>query len=132
MKKTFPNRNGTSSVEFALVFPVILTFFIGMIGLTQVFLLNDTAQHAAYEGARSGLVITNSKDDVEDAVASFARSMGVRNTLVNVTPDTLDSSTREVSVTVSIPMRDNAWISAPFLPKDWAVNANITLAREAE
>ena len=60
------------------MFPIILTFFIGMIGMTQALLLNDTAQHAAYEGARQGLVLTSDSKSVKSAVTDFTKSMGLK------------------------------------------------------
>ena len=44
-------RTGATAVELAICFPIILVFFIGMVGVTQAFTLRDTAQHAAYEGS---------------------------------------------------------------------------------
>lgn len=126
------NRKGTSSVEFALVFPITLLFFVSQIGLMQIFLLNDTAQHAAYEGAREGLVITSTAQDAEDAVQAFASSMNVRDVTVDVEPDNFTSSTQEVTVAVSIPLNSNAWISVPFMPDNWAVESTVTLSRQSE
>ncbi|MEM9410177.1 MAG: TadE/TadG family type IV pilus assembly protein [Planctomycetota bacterium] len=125
-------RQGSSSVEFALLFPLVLLFFTACVGLTQGFLLKDTAQHAAYEGVRTALVITSSADDVTTAVNEFTSSMGIDGAVVTVEPSELTQTTAEVSVTVSIPLSENAWIKLPFLPEALFCESTVTLARRQD
>ena len=119
-------------MEFALLFPLVLLFFTTCVGFTQGFLLKDTAQHAAYEGARTGMVITSTTEDVEAAVEAFTTSMGIDGVAIEVEPDELSSATEEISVTVSIPLDGNSWIRVPYLSDDFACESTVTLVRIQE
>ncbi len=126
----FPTqRGGATSVEFAFVFPLILVFFIAMTVMTQAFVMRDTAQHAAYEGARAGLVVNSSVEDVEAAVEKFTQMLKLRDVEVAVDPPVFTQGTNRVTVTVSIPYRSNAWCAAGFMPEEWSSSATISLRR---
>ena len=49
-------RRGVTTVEFALVLPILFTFFIGMIEFTRLSNLRHAADNAAYEAARCVVV----------------------------------------------------------------------------
>lgn len=122
-------RKGASSVEFALTFPLVLFFFTGLIAFTQAILLRDTAQHAAYEGARKGLTIDATNASVVSDVKDFLKTMRVANPVIEVTPANLNTTSEQVSVTVRIPFQDNAWIAAAFIPDNWTMGAEVTLTK---
>ena len=132
LKQKKVNREGATAVEFAICFPIIMTFFIGMVGITQAFTLRDTAQHAAYEGVRKGIILDSKASDCEEAVQEFARRIRIRGAVTTVTPATLSNSDREITVGVAIPMNENAWIAAPFFPDGWNLYAEVTLSRETD
>lgn len=125
-------RRGASAVEFALVFPLVLFFFTGLVAFSQAILLRDTAQHAAYEGARKGITLDANKEDVIHASKEFLKVMNVQNPEINVTPENVSSTTRDVTVSVRIPFRDNAWIAAGFIPENWALGAQVRLTKFRE
>lgn len=112
-----------------MVFPLILFFFMAMVVLTQAFVMRDVAQHAAYEGARKGLVLTSTPDDVEIAVNDFLTTLRLENAEITVFPDEFNNTTNEISVTVSIPFSTNAWVGAGFMPGQWTSSSTITLRR---
>lgn len=122
-------RKGASAVEFALVFPLVLMFFTGLIAFSQAILLRDTAQHAAYEGARKGMTIDATNEEVVAETIEFLRVMRIKNPSVQVTPAIITSTTENVSVTIRIPFRDNAWIAAGFVPENWTMGADVTLTK---
>ncbi len=126
------DRKGATAVEFAICFPIIMVFFIGMVGVTQAFTLRDTAQHAAYEGARKGILLNSKASDCEDAVQEFARRIRIRGAVTTVAPQTLSNNVKEITVGVAIPMNENAWVAAPFFPDNWSLYAEVKLTRETE
>ena len=131
-RRRLVSRTGASSVEFALVFPIILTFFIGMIVLTQAFVLKDMTQHAAYEGTRQGIVLNATAEDAQAAAAEFMQMMGMRGVEVATEPAQFSNSTREVAITVSVPMNENAWIAAPFMPENWVISSRVEIAKRTD
>ena len=125
----YAQRFGATSVEFAFVFPIILLFFVGLTSMTQGFLLRDTAQHAAYEGARAATLLTADVETAETAVVDFLDSMKIRGGQVEVQPATLGAATEQVTVVVSIPYGENAWIGGGFMSRDWVASGSVTLNR---
>jgi Flp pilus assembly protein TadG len=125
-------RTGATAVELAICFPIILVFFIGMVGVTQAFTLRDTAQHAAYEGARRGILLNSKASDCDDAVQEFVRRIRIRGAVTTVSPQTISNAVQEITVGVTIPMNENAWVAAPFFPKSWNLYAEVKLTRETE
>lgn len=121
-------RRGVVAVEFAIVLPVILLVFFGVIFITQSILLRDTAQHAAYEGARRGLVLDASAADCIAKTQEFLEKIDIHGATVTVSPEELAPSSPKVSVTVSIPMSQNAWVNVFPVQRDFV--RNITLTRE--
>ena len=130
-KKKRTRRTGATAVEFALTFPIVLTFFFGMLVITQAFTLRDTVQHAAYEGVRKGLLLNSTAQDCKDAVNEFASAMRVRGVSTEVTPSVLSNTTKKITVKVDVPMNKNSWVVVPFMPKNWMLSAEVTLTREA-
>ena len=122
-------RRGATAVEFAIVFPIVITIFTMMLAFSQAVLLRDTAQHAAYEGARSALRLQATSGEVEAAMNDFLDAVRVRGALIEIDPPTITSSTENVSITVRIPFSDNAWVAGPLIPQDWRMGANVTLEK---
>ena len=117
------------SVEFALVFPVILGFFFGTVVLIQAYTLRDTAQHAAYEGARKAMVFDATSGDCVDAVEEFLQIMRLEAGDITVTPSTITTATEEVTVRVDIPFANNAFMAGGLIPDDWQTSGQVTLQR---
>ncbi len=122
-------RVGATTVEFAFVFPIIMFFFIGIVAVTQAFLVRDMAQLAAYESAREGTLFDATAVDVEEKAAQIVRTMGLRDYEVDISPANISNSTPEVTVSITIPMHRNAWVAGPFLPSVWNVQSSVTLRK---
>lgn len=122
-------QSGTATVEFALVFPLVLMFFLGLTIFTQSFLLRDSAEHAAYEGARQGTNLQATSEDIISSVETFLSVMRINVSDVTVSPTEITTATEEIEVTVDIPFADNSWIGAAFIPEDWMISSTIKLRR---
>ncbi len=122
-------RRGATAVEFALIFPIILTFFVAAMAFTQAFMLRDTAQHAAYKGVRRGIVWNATTADVKAEVQNFLSQLGIREAVVTTEPSVIDNNVPTIRVNVSIPMNRNAWVASPFMPADFAPFSSVALNR---
>ena len=121
-----------STVEFVLVFPVLMTFFGAMIVFAQANLLRYTAQYAAYEGARSAIVPGATSEQVLETTKQTLAVVDVRDAEIMVRPAVITEDVSEVQVSVSVPMGPNLWwiAATPFIPEDWRLQAGITMKRE--
>jgi Flp pilus assembly protein TadG len=125
-------RRGASTVEFALVFPIIMTFFGAMVVFAQANLLRDTAQHAAYEGARAAIVPGATAKNAMQATKQMMAIVDTRQAEIRITPSVITDDVESVRVDVNIPMGPNLWWMAatPFIPEDWTMTASVELNRE--
>lgn len=91
--------------------------------------IRQTAVNAAYEGARRGIVPGASETDVKDVTENILDIVGTRSATVTVVPAVLTSEMTEVTVTVSVPLEQNGWVSSRFFVGKYVETA-CTLKRE--
>jgi hypothetical protein len=123
MKRQKPNsrgRQGAAMVEFAVVVPILMLFFGGMIEIAHLFLLQHTMDTAAYEGARSAMVPGGTRDDAIRATKSLIDIARLRSTNIIVSPSVIDESTALITVRVEAPVSANSWI----MPR-WVTSGNV-------
>ena len=91
---------GAAVVEFAVVLPLLLTILFGIIEYGWVFMVRQTLQTAAREGARIAILQT-STEPYTAALSRIADVMGPTG-LTTYTPTVLQVDTI-IEVTVTIP-----------------------------
>ena len=120
-----PGRRGATTVEFALVAPVIFLLFLGSIEMTNLNMIQHTAVNAAYEGARQTIVAGGTADDARQEVLRLLELARIDNGAevdVKETPEA-------VMVTVRVPLNLNSWGLARFT-NNVTVIQSCTLERE--
>lgn len=103
-------KRGTTTVEFAVVLPLIFTLFLGSIEITRLNFIRHSAANAAYEAARKGIVPGNTTTDAQNEGSRLLQILGVNNGATVVATRTSD----RISVTVTIPTRLNSWGLSQF------------------
>ena len=119
-------RRGVAIVEFAIALPIVLLIFVGMIEISRILLLQHTADTAAYEGARSGMVPGATSDEASKAAQLLLAAAGLKSSSITVTPTLIIENTPLITVRVEIPIAPNAWISPKWFA-DSFVASEITL-----
>lgn len=99
IRRLLQNNRGQAMVEFALVLPVLLLIFGGIIECGRLFNENLTVTAAAREGARAASV----GDDGGATAKDYAADINRGSLTVTVDPTTLASGPA-VTVTVSNPV----------------------------
>jgi Flp pilus assembly protein TadG len=122
-------RRGTAVVEFAFAAPVLFLTIFTSIEFARVHMIRHTVGNAAYEAARRGIVPGVTASDVRDEANLLLSSASIANATVTVTPSTIQPTTPEISVSISVPLNDNGWI-APLFFGGKTVAATTTLSRE--
>ncbi len=105
------SRGGVALVEFAIVFPIVLLVFAGMIEISRILLLQHSADTAAYEGARSAMVPGATAAEASQASQTLLRAVGLKSFAVTVSPTEIQEDTPLITVRVEIPIQSNAWIT---------------------
>ena len=107
-------RTGVTVVEFAIVAPVFFLVLFASIEFSRLNVIRNTADHAAYEAARTGLVPGATAAEAIAEANRLLNIVGARNATVVVTPSVLVDATPEITVTVTVPMAQNAFVLPRF------------------
>jgi len=127
-------RVGASTLEFALVAPVIFLVVLALFQFASLMMSQNVLTNAAREGGRvASLPGTTSANTVILAVQDYLQRGGVNpsSVTVNVTPASLSDvdSGDELRISVSAPISGLAWIWA-LAPPGGNLSAEATYTRE--
>ena len=127
--KNGSNRAGHVAVEFALVVPLVITLMLGGVELTRFMMIRHKIKNAAYEGSRTAMTTGATAAEATAAAEQLCQTVGIANSSVVIDPPTIDNSTSEVEVTVTINADENFWM-LNLLQPDSQLIAKSTLKRE--
>lgn len=125
------NRRGTTMVEFAMCFPVLLGFLFAIIEFSRVLQVQHTVRLAAFEGARAGVSLDSTTATVQARVLSSLAYTGVTNPTITVVPNPLTYNSPTITVTVSAKPAQNAWMTW-YETSANVITSTITLDREVQ
>jgi len=130
MKNPLPvPRSGAVAVEFALTAPILFLFVFAAVEFCGINVIRHTAANAAYEGARRGIVPGATAADVQSIATREMEAVGATGSRVTVDPSSITAETRELSVTVEIPVSGNGWIT-PFFYRRPSITSTCLMVRE--
>lgn len=118
-------------MELAVVLPIMLLFFFAQFELVRLNNIRNCIYLAAYEGARKGVVPGATAAEVQQAANDILASASTINATVTVTPAVITDGTGEVTVTISVPLDDNAWIT-PRFAAGRTLGTSVTLIRDRD
>ena len=129
LSRSTDSRRGATAVEFALVAPIFFMVLIASIEISRLNVIRNTADHAAYEAARTGLVPGGTADEAVAAANQLLSVIGTRGAQIVITPAVLTDETREIQVDIAIPFNRNALLVPRFI-HNGVVSASSTLRTE--
>jgi Flp pilus assembly protein TadG len=112
-----PRRAGAAAVEFAITAPVFFLFLLAAFEFGWLNVLRHTADNAAYEAARAAIVPGATAADATAKANSLLNIVGARSAKVSITPSSVTPSTKEVTVSIDLPMNKNGLIVPRFTSK---------------
>jgi len=101
------SRGGVLSVEMALTLPVLFLILLAAFELGRANLMRHGAETAAYECARVAILPGATSAEIRQAADRVMLSVGATNFDLTVTPATILSTTRDVEVSVTVPLDQN-------------------------
>lgn len=122
-------RRGTSTVEFALVAPLLFMFLFASIEFARANQVMNATSNAAYHGCRRAIVPGATSATVVTAAQGVLNAGLVKNATITVNPSTITNTTLTVTVTVAVPMNSNNWVGQTFMGGK-TVTRSCTLTRE--
>ncbi len=126
---------GITSIETALILPLLLVLTFGVIEFGWLFLKANQITNAARQGARVGIRYGANTSDIETAVSNIMTTAGMKQSdsgyTVTVTDVIAGPNTPSLKVQVSVPCQNIAIVNFPLLPKlDFNLGASVTMAKE--
>ena len=118
------DRRGAVTVEMAIVVPILFVLVFASLEFCGVNIQRHTADNAAYEAARRGIVPGATAQNVIDEATRIMSFVGARNITVNVNPGVIDDTTEELTVRIEVPIASNGWLTPMFF------NASDNIIRE--
>ena len=128
-RKQRDRRSGVVTVEMALTMPLYFTLLFGAMEFARVNVVLHTMENSAYEGARRLIVPGSTAAQGEATALAGLTAVKINNPTVTVTPDPLTGIETEVTVTISVPLNGNAWVT-PNIFKDITLTRSCTLSTE--
>ncbi|MGC3967926.1 MAG: TadE/TadG family type IV pilus assembly protein [Pirellulales bacterium] len=122
-------RRGTTTVEFAIVCPLVFTFFFAAIEFARSNQILNTTSNAAYQGCRASIIPGATSATVTAEAKKYLDAGLISSATITVNPSTITNTTTAVTVTVSVPLNSNTWIGQTFTAGK-TVTRSCTLTRE--
>ena len=129
-KSNTNSRQGSSSIEFALVAPIMFGVIFMAFDFSRISMMRALAQSAAYGACRSSIVDGATRAEaIAEAERVLAR-LGTKNAIISVNKgQEITEETTEVTVSVDIPLGDNSFFFKPYFTGS-SVSSEITLKTE--
>ena len=111
-------RKGATTIEFALVVPIIFTLVLGLMEWGRFEMIRQVSSTAAFNAARQGSLPGAVSTEVEERVDSILAVYFISGATTTAT-----LSENETTVRVSIPVNENSLVLLRFF-------GNMTIERE--
>ena len=117
-----PERRGATTIEFALVAPILFITILACMELTRFYMVGAMAEDAAYFAARHVMVPGATLNEGVVMANNSIDALGTQGALVSVQAFNgsteqleIDSDTTDITVTITIPVAENAMFVPLFL-----------------
>ena len=122
------DQRGASAVEFALIAPLLFTLLLGTIQYGSLFLVQNRMVDTARDTARR-LAVGNftTESDAEDYAKAQLADMSPQFAATASLPHPPD---HDVSVTITVPKEDVAWVNLVGLGMDGNLTAQFHMLKE--
>ena len=127
-RKGLSRRRGAAAVEFALTAPLFFVFLFAGMEFSRANILRNLCDNAAFESARAGIVPGATAEKCIASANAALDILSVKNATVDVEPSTIDPNTDEITVTITIPLGDNAMPMSEFVMGS-VLTRSVTLKR---
>ncbi len=114
IKRTGRQRSGATTVEFALISPLLFMVLLGSLEFARVNQVINAASFASYQGCRQAIIPGGSASMATTESQRVLSANLVTGGTVAVSPSTITNSTSTVTVTVTINLDSVCWITPRF------------------
>ena len=94
------SRRGVTLVEFAVVFPIVLAFILGLFEISVVARKNSGLKSALAKGIREASIPVSSNADIEQEIRTSLLGVGVQDVDIVVTPANINPTVSSITIKV--------------------------------
>ncbi|MEM7477430.1 MAG: TadE family protein [Planctomycetota bacterium] len=103
-------RLGATTVEFAIVLPVILIFMYGLLEVSMAYRTVAGIRTAFVQAGREASILTASNQSIQTKMTESLARCGVNQPEIQISPQNIDSSTIEIEIFLRVaPVEDNGF-----------------------
>ena len=106
MRKRLSNQRGTALMETAITIPIVLLVCVGIFEFGRAYQTFQVLTNAAREGARTSVIMSNSDQQVTDAVRNYltsGRLLNPASAVITVNRNEAMGANTASRITVSYP-----------------------------
>lgn len=107
-------RRGVTTVELAICIPIFFAIIFFFLESWRAMEFQQLVDHAAFEAARAAILPGASASQARTRATEIMTAAGARNATIQVLPATIDETTTNVTVSVSINYGDVGWFFQYF------------------
>ena len=96
-------RLGATAVEFALVCPIVFAIMFGMIEISRMSTIIDSARTAVISGTREARVANATNASIKEEMEEILSLYGIRDHAVQISPNVINPTTTDVTVDIDVP-----------------------------
>ena len=124
------DRDGAAAVEFAFILPILLLLFSGIVQFGAIMFLENHMTNVARETSRRIAVGELTQADAESSAQQALVNWGV-NYQVSITPSSAGGGNQNITVAISLPMREAALMDVLGVFQSGNLTAAVTMRQES-
>jgi Flp pilus assembly protein TadG len=128
-RRRLGDRRGMTTVELALVSPLLFSFFFASIEFARANQIMNATANAAYQGCRAAIIPGATATTINNAVQKMLAAGLITGQTVTINPSAITNATSTVTVTITVPMNSNTWLGQVYMNNKTVVRS-CTLTRE--
>ena len=132
-------RPAAAVVEFAFVAPVLFLFILALFEFGRAFMVCELLTESVRVGCRQAIIEGTSSAQIQQTVASYLTSMGIKgdsvgivinDAAINAVEAANQPAYTEMTVQVTVPARSVSWVPNPLFVKSGILSGQFTMRRE--
>ena len=124
------DRDGAAAVEFAFILPILLLLFSGIVQFGAIMFLENHMTNVARETSRRIAVGELAQADAESSAQQALVNWGVTYQ-VSITPSSAGGGNQDITVAISLPMREAALMDVLGVFQSGNLTAAVTMRQES-
>ena len=128
------SRRGTTTLEMALVLPLLLLLTFALIEYGWLFLRAQEIANGARQGARTAVCPDATNADVQASIYAAMEAAGIAGYLVTFSPENVQDENLHpgdpVTITLRVPYENVRLIGFPWVPVPQDLRASVSMAKE--